>query len=210
MEPTSDVIRHFHPVLPAHSLGTRRCAWRWPAVPTSSSGRRGPARRARGRVSHRFAPLSKGRVRADGRLQCPYHGCTSTRRGAAPTPANRSCATATCAASRWWSATATSGWPSGTRPCPPCRTWRPTSTSTAAPSPALQAPLHGRSTTSARTSTPLTSTPAWAGRAARGPGGVEAHHFDDRTEVRYRGRQRVAPFLRLLACSTATSSRTDG
>ncbi|MCP3139229.1 Rieske 2Fe-2S domain-containing protein [Pyxidicoccus xibeiensis] len=75
MEPTPDVIRHFHPVLPARALGKQpvrvEVAGRAYALFRDASGR--PAALADA-CPHRFAPLSKGKVRADGRLQCPYHG----------------------------------------------------------------------------------------------------------------------------------------
>src|SRR2546423_14068068 len=78
MSPSSPegILRWFHPVLPAKSLraapvqfrlaGTRYVLWRDAA---------GTARGLLDRCSHRFSPLSAGRVRPDGRLACPYHGC---------------------------------------------------------------------------------------------------------------------------------------
>ncbi|WP_267968939.1 Rieske 2Fe-2S domain-containing protein [Myxococcus stipitatus] len=75
MEPPSDVIRHFHPVLPARALGKKpvrvQVAGFSYALFRDATGR--PAALADA-CPHRFAPLSKGKVRADGRLQCPYHG----------------------------------------------------------------------------------------------------------------------------------------
>ncbi|QDF00167.1 Rieske 2Fe-2S domain-containing protein [Myxococcus xanthus] len=75
MEPTPKVIRHFHPVLSARALGTRpvrvEVAGRAYALFRDGTGQ--PAALADA-CPHRFAPLSKGTVRADGRLQCPYHG----------------------------------------------------------------------------------------------------------------------------------------
>jgi len=69
------ILRWFHPVLPAGSLrdapvpirldGSGYVLWRDSA---------GAARGLLDRCAHRFAPLSRGRVRADGRLACPYHG----------------------------------------------------------------------------------------------------------------------------------------
>lgn len=71
----SGIYRWFHPVLPADTLG------RTPA-PVRLGGRRfvlwrdaaGVAHGLLDRCAHRFAPLSAGRVRPDGRLACPYHG----------------------------------------------------------------------------------------------------------------------------------------
>jgi len=71
----ADLLRFFHPVLPsaalgkgpvAVSVGSRRYAlWRGP------DGRPAAVDDA---CPHRNAPLSLGRVRADGRLACAYHG----------------------------------------------------------------------------------------------------------------------------------------
>ncbi|MES2638332.1 MAG: Rieske 2Fe-2S domain-containing protein [Myxococcota bacterium] len=70
-----NTLRWFHPVLPARALKARPRrvllggrAW---ALFRGVDGR--PAAVA-DRCAHRFAPLSDGRVAADGRLACPYHG----------------------------------------------------------------------------------------------------------------------------------------
>jgi phenylpropionate dioxygenase-like ring-hydroxylating dioxygenase large terminal subunit len=73
--PTGDVTRHFHPVLAASKLGNA-------PVRVSLAGQgyalfRGASGRPAALVDacpHRQAPLSLGRVRPDGRLQCAYHG----------------------------------------------------------------------------------------------------------------------------------------
>jgi phenylpropionate dioxygenase-like ring-hydroxylating dioxygenase large terminal subunit len=70
-----DPIRHFHPVLSARDL-------RGAPVRVELAGRRyvlfrdgtGQAAALVDRCPHRFAPLSAGKVRPDGRLACPYHG----------------------------------------------------------------------------------------------------------------------------------------
>ena len=75
METTPDVTRYFHPVLAAKKLGGK-------PVRVLIAGRayvlfRDRAGRAAALVDtcpHRFSPLSRGRVRSDGRLACPYHG----------------------------------------------------------------------------------------------------------------------------------------
>jgi phenylpropionate dioxygenase-like ring-hydroxylating dioxygenase large terminal subunit len=71
LEPT----RFFHPVLPAASLG------RTPVRVVLAGTAYALFRDAQGkpaalldRCAHRFAPLSRGVRREDGRLQCPYHG----------------------------------------------------------------------------------------------------------------------------------------
>ncbi|QSQ12902.1 Rieske 2Fe-2S domain-containing protein [Myxococcus landrumensis] len=75
MERLPDVLGHFHPVLPVQSLGRKpvkvEVAGRGYVLFRDAQGR--PAALA-DQCPHRFAPLSKGRVGSDGRLQCPYHG----------------------------------------------------------------------------------------------------------------------------------------
>ena len=84
-----DVTRHVHPVLPARELGTGpvrvRLAGRDYVLWRDGSGR--PAG-AVDRCPHRFAPLSAGRVRPDGRLACGYHGWHFDREGAGISPGN--------------------------------------------------------------------------------------------------------------------------
>lgn len=71
----SELLRYFHPVLPAAKL-------RKAPVKVSFDGKGfaffrdhdGRPRALLDRCPHRFAPLSAGRVRPDGRLACPYHG----------------------------------------------------------------------------------------------------------------------------------------
>lgn len=70
-----DLSRHFHPVLAAREL-------RQKPVRVLLGGRpyvlfrdqAGKAAALFDRCPHRFAPLSEGHVRPDGRLACPYHG----------------------------------------------------------------------------------------------------------------------------------------
>jgi phenylpropionate dioxygenase-like ring-hydroxylating dioxygenase large terminal subunit len=70
-----DVTRFFHPVLREASLGSRpaqvRLAGRSYVLFRDHTG---APRALVDRCPHRFAPLSKGHVRGDGRLECPYHG----------------------------------------------------------------------------------------------------------------------------------------
>lgn len=75
MDSMPDVTRFFHPVLAAKSL-------RRQPVRVEIAGHayvlfrdeKGVPAALLDRCPHRFAPLSKGRVRADGRLACGYHG----------------------------------------------------------------------------------------------------------------------------------------
>lgn len=88
MEALPDVTRHFHPVLPSRRLGKRPVqvvlAGRKYALFRDAAGR---AAALADRCPHRFAPLSAGRVRPDGRLACPYHGWhfDAEGRGESPT-----------------------------------------------------------------------------------------------------------------------------
>jgi phenylpropionate dioxygenase-like ring-hydroxylating dioxygenase large terminal subunit len=82
-----DVLRHFHPVLPARSLRRRpvrvQVAGRAYALFRDAGGR--PAA-LDDLCPHRHAPLSQGRVRPDGRLACPYHGWHFDREGRGRSP----------------------------------------------------------------------------------------------------------------------------
>jgi phenylpropionate dioxygenase-like ring-hydroxylating dioxygenase large terminal subunit len=71
----ADVVRFFHPVMQSRAL--RRGPVRvviadHPYVLFRDAS--GAAAALEDRCPHRFAPLSPGRVRKDGRLECPYHG----------------------------------------------------------------------------------------------------------------------------------------
>lgn len=85
----ADLTRFFHPVLEARALGRKE-----PARVTLGGhsyalfrDHTGRAAALRDRCPHRFAPLSAGTVRPDGRLACPYHGWNfdAEGRGASPT-----------------------------------------------------------------------------------------------------------------------------
>jgi phenylpropionate dioxygenase-like ring-hydroxylating dioxygenase large terminal subunit len=92
----SDLLRFFHPVLPAAALrkkpvavqiGSRRFAlWR---------DQQGRAAAVDDACPHRNAPLSLGRVRDDGRLACAYHGwCFDAQgRGFSPSQPKLKCGT---------------------------------------------------------------------------------------------------------------------
>ncbi len=75
METMPEVTRYFHPVLAAKQLRKQpvrvELAGHAYVLFRDAAGR--PAALV-DRCSHRFAPLSKGRVRPDGRLACGYHG----------------------------------------------------------------------------------------------------------------------------------------
>jgi phenylpropionate dioxygenase-like ring-hydroxylating dioxygenase large terminal subunit len=75
MDPMADVTRFFHPVLSARALRKKpvkvELAGRAYVLFRDGTGRAAALADA---CPHRFAPLSAGRVRSDGRLECPYHG----------------------------------------------------------------------------------------------------------------------------------------
>ena len=72
---TAQILRFFHPVLEARALGRgpRKVvvAGQSYVIFRDASG---AAAALEDRCPHRFSPLSTGRVRKDGRLECPYHG----------------------------------------------------------------------------------------------------------------------------------------
>ena len=71
----TDVLRYFHPVAASRSLspGPLRAEIQGRAFALFRD-KSGTAAALLDACPHRFAPLSKGRVRADGRLACAYHG----------------------------------------------------------------------------------------------------------------------------------------
>jgi phenylpropionate dioxygenase-like ring-hydroxylating dioxygenase large terminal subunit len=86
---SQDVLRYFHPVLPSSALRKR-------PVQTMIAGRKYVLfRDAQGRAAalddqcpHRHAPLSRGSVRAGGRLACPYHGWSFDAEGHGRSPSD--------------------------------------------------------------------------------------------------------------------------
>ena len=87
----SGVTRFFHPVLPARRL-------RHDPVQVAIAGERfvlfrdaaGKASALVDRCPHRFAPLSAGHVRKDGRLACAYHGWSFDGEGHGQSPSQPS------------------------------------------------------------------------------------------------------------------------
>jgi phenylpropionate dioxygenase-like ring-hydroxylating dioxygenase large terminal subunit len=91
MRPFPDVTRFFHPVYPARKLGKGpvqiRLAGRTYALFRDAAGK--PAVLADA-CPHRLAPLSRGRVRPDGRLACAYHGWHFDASGSGQSPSQPS------------------------------------------------------------------------------------------------------------------------
>jgi phenylpropionate dioxygenase-like ring-hydroxylating dioxygenase large terminal subunit len=92
MPESPEVTHHFHPVLKASALpegrpvrvelaGKAYALWR---------DRDGAPRAFLDRCPHRWAPLSRGIVRPDGRLQCRYHGWAFDAEGAGRCPSQPS------------------------------------------------------------------------------------------------------------------------
>jgi phenylpropionate dioxygenase-like ring-hydroxylating dioxygenase large terminal subunit len=92
MPESPEVTHHFHPVLKASALpagrpvrvelaGKAYALWR---------DRDGTPRAFLDRCPHRWAPLSRGVVRPDGRLQCRYHGWAFDGEGAGRCPSQPS------------------------------------------------------------------------------------------------------------------------
>ena len=82
-----EVTRYFHPVLPASRL--RKAPVQVQIAGTAYAlfrDERGRAAALHDRCPHRFAPLSKGHVRPDGRLACAYHGWNFDREGRGQSP----------------------------------------------------------------------------------------------------------------------------
>ncbi|NMO20891.1 Rieske 2Fe-2S domain-containing protein [Pyxidicoccus fallax] len=212
MEPTPDVIRHFHPVLPSRSLGKQpvrvELAGRAYALFRDATGK--PAALADA-CPHRFAPLSKGKVRPDGRLQCPYHGWRFDAEGRGANPAQpdlRHCNTRSFqVVERYdylWLAekdTPLSAFP---------EMGGGEYVFGGAFSTLFKAPLHvSLDNFSEDEHTPYVHTRlGWDDDHAANVT-FEARNLEDRTEVSYRAPQRPAPFLRVLGVRNGDIFRND-
>ncbi len=93
MTSSRPISRFFHPVLPAARLRKKPVR-----VEVDGEGyalfRDGSGRPAAllDRCPHRFSPLSKGKVRPDGRLACPYHGWHFDAQGQGSSPSHATAA----------------------------------------------------------------------------------------------------------------------
>lgn len=192
----SPVDRFFHPVLASKALSvgpTRvRVAGRDYVLFRDRQGR--PAAFV-DRCPHRFAPLSAGRVRDDGRLECPYHGWNFDTEGKGVSPSQptlKKCdATVMQLVERHgylWLAD-----PSVPLERFPEVQWdgyRPAGSF----SMLFEAPLHvALDNFSEDEHTPWVHTRLGWDRAHVDTIEFEAENFDDRTEVVYRARQRRSP-----------------
>ncbi len=202
METPPDIVhRFFHPVLAARALRKKpvRVELAGQAYVLFRDARGQPAALL-DRCPHRFSPLSAGRVREDGRLECPYHGWNfdAEGRGASPSqPELKRCdVQAFQLVERqgylWLGARAL---PLSSFPdfLPQGYDFNGTF------SMRFQAPLHvALDNFSEDEHTPFVHTRLGWNRVQTGAIEFEADNFEDRTEVRYQAPQRPSALLPLL------------
>lgn len=199
-----EVTRHFHPVLEASALaiGAKEptrvvVADRAYALFRDREGR--PAALL-DRCPHRFAPLSKGRIRPDGRLACPYHGWNFDALGHGRSPSQPSLKMCDVASFQiferfGWLWLADQSAPLSRFPHLASDDWE----FAGGFSKLFEAPLHvAFDNFSEDEHTPwVHHFLGWTEDAA---GAIDFHaeNFDDRTEVSYVARQRSSPWLPAL------------
>ena len=202
MDAMPDVItRFFHPVLKARELKDKpvRVEVAGQAYVLFRDGT-GKAAALADACPHRFAPLSAGRVRKDGRLECPYHGWTFNAEGQGHSPSQPSLKKCDARAFQLlerqdylWLAgkdTPLSAFPD----------FAPEGYEyTGAFSMLFRAPLHvAIDNFSEDEHTPFVHTRlGWEGRDT-GAIDFSAENLDDRTEVHYSAPQRTSLLIRLL------------
>lgn len=201
METMPDVTCFFHPVLASRALGKKprrvEIAGRAYVLFRDASGR--PAALL-DRCPHRFAPLSRGRVRPDGRLACPYHGWHFDARGQGQSPTQPSLTRCDVEA---FQVVERHGylWLAGlTTPLEafPTLGWEGYEFAGAF-SMLFRAPLHvALDNFSEDEHTPFVHTRLGWDESAVGQVEFEAKSFDDRTEVHYRAPQRPSLLTPLL------------
>lgn len=197
-----DILRFFHPVLKASDLGRR------PAK-VEVNGRsfvffrdnNGQAAALLDRCPHRFAPLSSGRVREDGRLACPYHGWHFDKDGHGQSPTQPSLlrcdVEAFQVAERYgylWLAN-----PGVSEENIPSYHWEGYSFAGSFTN-LFRAPLYvSLDNFSEDEHTPFVHTRLGWSEAQAGSVEFEAKNFDDHTEVHYRALQRSSWLTRALS-----------
>lgn len=201
MNSMPEVTRYFHPVLASKKL--RRAPVRVElaghAYVLFRDGAGQPAALV-DRCPHRFAPLSQGRVRADGRLACGYHGWNFDVTGDGRSPSQPSL---TKCGVRSFQIIERFGylWMAD-RETPlanfPSMEWEGYEYAGAFDT-IFEAPIHvSLANFSEDEHFPYVHTRlGWNDRALEEIH-FEADNYDDRSEVRYRGPQRPSPYLKFL------------
>ncbi len=201
MQNAPDVTRFFHPVLPARKLKGEPARvvlnGQAYALFRDSTGR--PAALL-DRCAHRFAPLSAGRVRPDGRLACPYHGWHFDAEGRGCSPSQPSLIKCDVPSLR---AVERHGyvWLAG-RDVPlsslPEMEWEGYELGGSFEY-LFEAPLHvSMSNFTEDEHTPFVHTRLGWDEAHAGEIEFEASNFEDRTEVMYRAPQRPSPYIKVM------------
>ncbi len=201
MTSTGPLSRFFHPVLRASKLGKRpvRVEVDSQAYVLFRDGSGKPAA-LRDRCPHRFAPLSAGRVRPDGRLACAYHGWHFDAQGNGVSPSHATAARCEVESLQivehcgvLWMAGREVDAHTLPLATPEGYTFAGTF------SHAMPAPLHAAlDNFSEDEHTPYVHSRLGWDEAGADTIGFTAHNFDDRTEVHYQARQRWMPILRLF------------
>jgi phenylpropionate dioxygenase-like ring-hydroxylating dioxygenase large terminal subunit len=206
------LARFFHPLCLASSLGKK------PRRVTVANEHYALFRDLQGqpaalldRCPHRFAPLSAGRIRPDGRLACPYHGWHFDREGHGKSPSQPNLTRCDTPALQvvekygfLWGAA-----PGVSLDNLPNYGWDGFSLAGGF-STRFRAPLHvSFDNFSEDEHTPFVHTRlGWEEKDCASIE-FEAKNFDDRTEVHYRAPQRRSQFLRLVGLSPGDWFRND-
>lgn len=201
MEAMPEVTRYFHPVLASKRLKrqpVRVVVAGHAYVLFRDAGGRAAA--LVDRCPHRFAPLSKGRVRPDGRLACGYHGWNFDAAGCGRSPSQPSL---TKCDVRSFQVVERFGYVwMAERETPladfPAMEWEGYEYAGAFDT-LFEAPVHvSLANFSEDEHFPYVHTRlGWNDRALEEIN-FEADNYDDRSEVRYRGPQRPSPYLKFL------------
>lgn len=201
MESMPEITRHFHPVMASRRLrkAPLRIELAGHAYVLFRDGE-GRAAAFVDRCPHRFAPLSKGRVRPDGRLACGYHGWNFDAEGHGRSPSQP--ALTKCDVRSFqvieklgyvWMADRMTPLESF-----PEMTWEGFEFAGAFDT-LFEAPVHvSLANFSEDEHFPYVHTRLGWDDSRLSEIHFEADNFDDRSEVRYRGPQRPSPYLKFL------------
>jgi phenylpropionate dioxygenase-like ring-hydroxylating dioxygenase large terminal subunit len=212
MESMPDVTRFFHPILPARALRKKplrvELAGRAYVLFRDGTGRAAALADA---CPHRFAPLSAGRVRSDGRLECPYHGWNFDAEGQGRSPSQPELKKCDARAFQLVERQGYLWLAARDAPLTAFPDFAPEGYEyTGAFSMLFRAPLHvALDNFSEDEHTPFVHTRL--GWDDRGAGGIEysAENFEDRTEVHYRAPQRRSRLVKLLLLSQGDYFHND-